>query len=269
MAAQNYANLKQDLIASLVQRELEFQAKLLPTITNVSQFAVPGAKSISFPKLSSFTAASRAFGVAATEQVLTDTVDTIALNQNKIVSWAIDAKDAVQATINAQAENAKRASSALARDMDDYILSVLEADGSATTTAGAITRDIILEMQEALYNAEASLDRLVLVVGNDSYSNLLKIAEFTEHQIYGPNNAIAGGQVGTVYGMPVVRRSGIGTNTFYMYDSEGVAFGMQSGPQMDSQKDIKYGTAGMLFAMDVLYGCDSLQGGALILKDNN
>lgn len=278
MAAQNYANLKQDLIASVVQRELEFQAKLLPTVTNVSQFAVPGAKSVAFPKLSSFTVNSRAFGAADTEQTLTDTTDVIQLDQNRIVSWIIDSKDALQTTINAQAENAKRAAAAHARSIDDYILGVLESDGVPTTTLGAITRDIILEMQQSLFDREAELDRMVLVVGNDSYSELLKIAEFTEHQIYGPNQAISGGQVGTVYGMAVIRRSGIGANTYYMYDSEGVGFAMQAGPQMDSEKDIQYGTGAMRFAMDVLYGCDSLQRGekgvaagqsALIVKDGN
>lgn len=279
MAAQNYANLKQDLIASVVQRELEFQAKLLPTVTNVSQFAVPGSKSVAFPKLSSFTVNSRAFGAADTEQTLTDATDQILLDKNKIVSWIIDSKDAMQTTINAQSENAKRASAALARQIDDDILGVLESDGVATATVSAlITRDVILEMQESLFDREAELDRLVLVVGNAQYSELLKISEFTEHQIYGPNNAISGGQVGTVYGMPVIRRSGIASDRYYMYDSEGVGFAMQVGPQMDSEKDIQFGTGAMRFAMDALYGVDSLQRGekgvaagesALIVKDGN
>lgn len=269
MAAETYPNFKQDLIASVVQRELEFKAKLLPTVTNVSQWAIPGAKSISFPKLSSFSVNDRAFGAADTEQNLTDTVDQILLNQNKIVSWIIDASDDVQTTIGAQAELAKRAASAHARDMDDEIVAVLEADGTATTTAGAISRDIILEMREALFDAEAEEDSLVLVVGNDSETNLLKIDEFTRHDVYGPNEAIRAGRLGTVYGMPVIRRSGLAANTFYMYAKEGIALGMQAGPKMDSQKAIEFGTNSVRYAMDVLYGVDSLQGGALILKDNN
>jgi len=273
MAAQNYANLKQDLIASVVQRELEFQAKLMSTVTNVSQYAVPGAKSIAFPKLSSFTVNDRAFGAADTEQVLADTTDVVLLNKNKIVSWIIDAKDAFQTTINAQSANAKRASAALGRQIDTDIAALLESDSPATTTAGVISRDIILEMQETLFDNEAELDRIVLVVGNDSYSDLLKISEFTEHQIYGPNQAISGGVLGDVYGIPVIRRSGLTAGSFYMYDKEAFALGMQVGPQMDSEKDIQYGTGAMRFAMDVLYGLDSLQrsGGVSLLavKDNN
>ncbi len=279
MPAQNYDNFKQELIASVIQRELEFQAKLLPTVTDVSQFAVKGSKAISFPKLSSFTVNDRAFGASDTEQELLDTVDQILLNKNKIVSWIIDAKDEMQTTIDAQSANAKRASAALGRQIDDDILAVLESDSVAITTVSpAITRDVILEMQEDLFDREADLDNLVLVVGNTSYTELLKISEFTEHQIYGPNNAIRGGVAGDVYGVPVIRRSGIAATRYYMYEKSGLALGMQAGPQLDSQKDIQFGTSGMRFAMDVLYGVDSLQRGekgvdptegALMSKDNN
>jgi hypothetical protein len=280
MAASAYPNLKQDLIASVVQRELEFQAKLLPTVTNVSQFAVPGAKSISFPKLSSFTVNSRAFGAADTEQVLTDTFDQLLLDQNKIVSWIVDAKDDVQTTIGAQAENAKRAAAAHARDIDTNIVSVIEAAGRTDwgVATGDITRDIILDMMEGYLDAEGVESDAVLVVGNDQHKALLKISEFTEHQIYGPNDAIRGGQIGTVYGMPVIRRSGLAASTYYIYGKEAVAAGFQAGPQMDSEKDIQYGTGAMRFAMDVLYGLKALRlnekgagasESALIFKDNN
>lgn len=280
MPAQNYANLKQDLIASVVQRELEFQAKLLPTITNVSSFAVPGAKSISFPKLSSFTVNDRAFGAADTEQTLVDTFDQMLLDQNKIVSWIIDAKDDVQTTIGSQAENAKRAASAHARDMDNEIVSVIEAAGRTDwgAAAGDITRDIILDMQEGYFDAEGVEDGAVLVVSNDQHKALLKIAEFTEHQVYGPNDAIRAGRIGTIYGMPVVRRSGLAASSYYLYGKDGVTLGMQAGPQMDSEKDIQYGTGAMRFAMDVLYGVKAMRlnekgagatESALIFKDNN
>jgi hypothetical protein len=279
MSAATHPNLKQDLIASAVQRELEFAAKLLPTIENVSNFASPGAKTISFPKLSSFTVNSRAFGAADSEQTLADTLDTIALDKNKIVQWIIDSKDDAQTTISAQVEYAKRAASAHGRDMDNEILSVLEAAGRAQASAvGVITRDIILDMQETLHDAEANEDQMVLVLGNDSYKEMLKISEFTEHQIYGPNNAISGGQVGTIYGMPVVRRSGIAAATYYMYEKTGLALGVQVSPQMDSQKAVQYGSGSMRHVMDVLYGVDALQLGlkgaggaesALIVKDAN
>ena len=119
---------------------------------------------------------------------------------------------------------------------------------------------------------------MVLVVGNDQHKALLKIAEFTEHQVYGPNNAIRGGQIGNIYGMPVIRRSGLAAQTYYMYGKSGIALGIQAGPDMDSEKAVDYGAGAMKHVMDVLYGADSLQRGekgaaagegALLFKDNN
>lgn len=283
MAAATHPNLKQDLIASIVQRELEFQAKLLPTVTDFSQFAIPGVRSVSIPKLTSFTVNDRAFGASDTEQVLTDSVDQLLLDKNKIVSWIIDQKDQAQVTINAEAEYARRAASAHGRTIDTELVGVIEAagrvdwgDGVAT---GDITRDFVLEMQEAAYDAEANLEDLVLVVSNDQHRALLQITEFTEQQVYGMSpTPIMSGQIGSLYGMPVIRRSGLGAQTYYMYERGGVGFAMQVGPQMDSEKDIQYGTQAMRYAMDALYGVKAMRlnekgagatESALIFKDRN
>ena len=276
----NLPAFKQDLIASVVQRELEFSAKLLPLITNVSQFAVPGSRSISFPKLSSFVVNDRAFGAADTPQTLADTVDQILMDKNKICSYILDRKDSAQTTINEEVEYARRAASAHGRDMDEEIRAVFEAAGRTDWGAatGDITRDIILDMQRAAFDSEANEDELSLVVSNDQYQALLKIAEFTEHQIYGPNQAISAGQIGTVYGMPVVRRSNMPLQTYYMVGKEGCALGIQVAPQMDSDKAIEFGAGSTRHVMDILYGVDSLQRGlknagptesALLFKDNN
>lgn len=280
MAAVTHPEFKQDLIASIVQRELEFAAKLLPTVSNFSQFAVPGSKQVSIPKLSSFVVNDRAFGAADTEQVLTGLTDSINLDKNKIVSWVIDAKDDVQTTIAAAAEYASRAASAHGRQIDTDLVTVLEAVSRTDwgAAAGDITRDIILDMQEGAFDAEADLDNMVLVVSNDQHKALLKISEFTEHQVYGPNDAIRSGKIGTIYGMDVIRRSGLAAATYYMYEKTAVGYASQVGPQMDSEKDIQYGTGGMRFAMDMLYGVagmrlDEKGAGAglsaLAFKDNN
>lgn len=280
MPAVTHPEFKQDLIASIVQRELEFAAKLLPTVSNFSQFAVPGSKSVSIPKLSSFTVNDRAFGAADTEQLLTGLTDSIDLDKNKIVSWVIDAKDEVQTTIAAAAEYASRAAAAHGRQIDVDIVTELEAVARVDWGAavGDITRDIILDMQEGAFDAEADLDNMVLVVSNDQHKALLKIAEFTEHQVYGPNDAIRAGKIGTIYGMDVIRRSGLAASTYYMYEKGAVGYASQVGPQMDSEKDIQYGTGAMRFAMDMLYGVSGMRLAekgagaglsALAFKDNN
>lgn len=259
---------KQDLIAALVQKELAAKANLLPTIMDVSSFAVKGAKSISFPKLGSFTPINRASGAAGDAAVLTATVDKLDLDFNAYIAWIVDSTDEVQSTVAWQAELAKRAASAHGRYVDAQIIAELEAEGAATTTAGAISRNIILEMRETLLAAHAELDELTLVVGTDSESNLLKIDEFTRAEVYG-SAVIPVGVLGKVYGVPVRVNNQIAAASFYMYAKSGCAVGFQKAPQMSAQGANEYGTGAERHALDQLFGVKALQGADLIVKDNN
>ena len=62
---------KQDIIAAAVQRELKERSFLSNFVLDVSGFAGKGMKSISFPKLTSFTVEERASATAGTIQDLT------------------------------------------------------------------------------------------------------------------------------------------------------------------------------------------------------
>lgn len=249
---------KAEVIAAVVQKELAFQAKLLPYVTNVSQFAVKGANNISFPKLSSFTVVNRTSGAQGDASVLTATKDTIALSFNAYVAWIIDSMDEVQTSIEAQMEFAKRGASALGRYVDTQILAVADSDAGLDVGAAPITRDLILDMREYMVKAFANLNDTVLVIGPDQEKEMLKIAEFTEAQIYG-GAVIPNGVIGSVYGTPVVLHQGVAAGKAYMWAKEGIALGFQKNPAMSSQPANEYGTSAQRVAMDQLFGVDSLQ----------
>lgn len=268
---------KQDLIAAIVQKELAFQAKLTPYFTDVSMFCVPGAKTISFPKLSSFTVVDRASGAQGDASVLTSSVDTLDLEWNAYVAWIIDSSDEIQSAIPAQVEFARRAAAALGRYVDTKILAELETVGVATTTAGAISRDIVLEMRASLLKHHAQLDQLMLAISPDDEATMLKIAQFTEAQIYGSSN-VPNGVIGSVYGVKVVVHPGLVANQYYMAEKNGLCYGFQKAPSMSDQGANEYGTAAKRVAMDQLFGVQGLeiaQDGvgaglsALVVKDNN
>lgn len=269
---------KAAVIAAMVQKELAFAAKLSPLVRDVSQYAVPGAKSVSFPKLSSFTIIDRASGVAGDASVLTSSVDTMLLDINAYCAWIIDSSDLIQSSIDAELEFAGRAAAAHGRYVDTKILAEMETVGVATTTAGVITRDIFLEMQQALLGRNANPDQMAFVCGVDSRSALLKITEFTQAQVYG-SAVIPGGVIGSIYGTPVVVSNAISTaNTYYMLDRDGIALGFQKNPSMSEQMANEFGTNAMRKAMDQLFGVKGQQLGvngvlatesALVVKDNN
>ena len=272
------AATKQDLIAARVQQEIAFRAKLAPFFLDVSQFAVKGAKSISFPKLTSFTAPDRATGVAGVPVVLTSTVDTLDLVHKPYVSWVVDMNDEIQSTLNFQMEAAARAAAAHGRRFDNEVISVLEAAGIATTTAGAFSYGISLEMRDALLSNEADMNDAVWIMSGDQETALLNIDEYKRQDTYGPNGAIRGGVIGELFGAPVVRHNGLGANTFYLAAKDAIAYGFQRSPAIGSEDAIAYGVGAKLWAMDQLFGVDAMLLGegsaapaesAFIIKDNN
>ena len=262
MAAQTLPNTKNDLISAIVLRELGAAVNLLPTITDYSALVGKGMKSVSFPKLDSFTVQDRTFGAAGSEQTLTDSKDTINLDKNKLVLFARDISDEVQSTIDFLIEGVKRASSAHGRQIDADIIAALNAAAGLNINAGvpaAITADNILEMREFLMNGNADMSQVVLAVSPAEEKSMLLLPEFSRYDYRGVGNEpVFSGMIGAVYGVPVIINNQIGAQQAYMYEKGGVGFAFQKSPAVDTQKDVKYGVGGELVAVDALYGVAAL-----------
>lgn len=255
------SSTKQDLIAALVQRELQAEAKLFRTITDVSAFAVKGSKSISFPKLTSFTPVNRVSGTAGDAAQLTASTDQLDLNQRAYVAWLIDSMDEVQTTIQAQMEFAKRAATGHGRYVDNAIITELGTVAFQSVNGGVpadITQDDILDMRRDLLQENADLNSLTLAVGYDQERVMLSIPDFVRSDAYGSSN-IPNGVIGRLYGVPVVLSNLIGSQQAFMYEKSGCAIGWQRGPQMDKQPANEYGVGSERHAMDQLFGTKGMQ----------
>jgi N4-gp56 family major capsid protein len=253
---------KNDLITSLVQKELKFRAKLLASVTDLSSYAGKGMKSISFPKLSSFTVENRASAVPGTIQALSATTDKLDLNLNAYVSWLIDSSDEIQSSMDVQIENALRAASAHGRYVDEQIIAVLEAGAGLDVGTAPLTADLILDAREQLLKSFADPAACVMLIGPDQEKAMLKIAEFVRADYYGSSN-IPSGQIGTVYGMPVMVHQGVAAGKGYWYSKDAVGIAFQKAPSMAEQSEIAYGTNAKRVAIDQLFGVKALQTGEL------
>lgn len=264
MAAQNLINTKADLIAALVQKELLEKASLTPFVSNLSGLAVKGAKSISIPKLSSFTVQSRAFGAAVSENAaLTDSVDTINLDKNKIVLFGYDSHDEMQSSINYMTATIERASAAHGRQVNTDILSMWSSTAGLNIN-GAVPADIstddILDMREFLISNFADMTKSFLVIGSDQEKAMLKLPEFSRYDYRGGNaSPIVNGQIGFVYGVPVIINQQIASQQAYMVNVDGSAYAFQKAPMVAEQVALQYGTGGKQVAVDTLYGVGGLQ----------
>lgn len=251
---------KQDVISALVQKELKFKAKLAPYFTDVSRFAVKGMKSISFPKLSSFVVQERASGTAGNATTLTAVNDTLNLNIPAYIAYIFDPNDVVQSTVEWQAEAAKRAGGAHGRYVDTKLITeaLAVAGFSALGASGPITRDAILDMREFVLKNEGILEDMILCVDVSQESNMLKIDEFTRADMYGSSN-IPAGQIGRVFGMPVIVHNGLPAEQAFVAEKSALAYGFQLGANTSEQPANEYGSQAIRTAIDQLFGVKGMQ----------
>lgn len=269
---------KQDLIAAIVQRELKQAAILAPYFTDVSRFAVKGAKTISFPKMESFTAVDRASATAGDATVLASTADQLTLDKVPYLAYIVDPQDQVESVLDYELELAGRAASAQGRFVDSAIITELESVGVATTTAGAaITKAIILEMRKAYLSNFGILSEGVLLINPKAESEMLAIDEFVRADAYGSSN-IPNGMIGRVYGLQVVMHNSLSDGQYFVAGKSGLAYGFQYGLTMSEQGANEYGASAKRVAMEQKFGVKGMQiaqagvaagKSALVIKDNN
>ena len=273
MAGQNLANTKAEVFSGIVQKELLEKSNLVPFVSDVSHLSVKGIKTISIPKMTSFSVQDRSFGAAASDNsALVDSVDSINLDKNKIVKWGYDAKDALQSSINYQMEAAKRAASAHARQVNQDIITALEA-AAGLNQNGAVAADIatsdILDMRQFLFQNHANMDEVVFMAAADQERVIMGLDEFKRYDVRGTVSPIVSGVIGSVYGIPVVLSQAIKAQQAFMFEKSGLAIGFQAGAAYDEAKELSYGTGGMEAVVDQLYGVGGLQLGEGVALDNS
>lgn len=248
---------KQELIASLVQKELAFRARLLGTVRDVSSFAVRGAKSISFPKLTSFTVINRTEGSQGDASALTATVDTMLLDKNAYIAYIIDSMTEIQANINAQLEYAGYAARAHARYVDLQIIDAIKSGARSFVNTFANTADVtynnILAMRSTLMKADADMSRLTLLASPAQDEAIFKLDEFKRSDVYGSGN-IPTGEIPRILGMRYEVHSGLGDDDLYIYEQDSLAVGFQKAPNVSEQGANEYGSDAVRVAVDQLFG---------------
>jgi hypothetical protein len=252
------AATKMALIVDMAQKELLAKAIFSNYFTNVSQFAVKGMKSISFPKLSSFTVGERASGGTVDAQAITSTVDTLLLNVPAAVKWIIDPNDSIQSTLNWELELVQRASSSHGRYFDAKLKAVVLAEAAEVAAASAITRDVVLEMREYLKKNEADMNAVTLFISPSQETAMLKITEFSSNQVYGAS-VIQTGSIGKVFGINVVVCNALGDAEYFMAEKGAIAYGFQREPSYGEQDDIDHGVGAKKRALEALYGLKGLE----------
>jgi hypothetical protein len=250
---------KQEVIEATAQKALIKASVTLGTVFDVSARAVKGSNQISFPKYNSlFTVEKRASATAGSNQNPAFGKDTLDLDQRAHIQWLVDSHDALESVLNVDRELIELAGAEHGRQIDIDLNTEFEAAGIETTTAGNITQDIVLQMRRILLKNKANPQRLYLKVSPDQEELLLKIQPFVSMEQYG-NAIVPQGILGTLYGVKVIMDVELAPQTYYMYDSMGMAFGFQRGPQFDESAKPEFGAGSKLQVLDQKYGYKALQ----------
>jgi len=252
---------KQDLIASMVQKELAFQAKLLPYFTDLSAMVGPGMQSIAIPKLSSFTVSDRAEGSEGDVSALTSSNDQLLLDKNLYCSWLIDSVTATQANIPAQILFAQRAAQASARKCDELLIAELGNIAHAFINTGAdanVTYANVLQMVRELEENDANMADCVWLVSPAQKEAIFGLAEFKNQYQFG-QAVLPSGVIGTIMGIPVVMHSGMSSVQVYLAEKSGLAYAFQQRATYGEQAEIGYGVGAVRAAVQQIFGLKGMQ----------
>lgn len=234
----------ESIIGELVQRQLIAQGKLLPTVFNVSSYAVDGESAIQFPKAGDFSVTKKTSGVPVASQSLTYTLDKLDLDQQAVVRWGVEWKAKMQSEVDVLNDAIGRASRAHAKQVDLDIVAELYAtsnEGGAALTAqadGSFTRENITSMIEYLDTRDVPEDQRALAIHSSEKKKIMDIADFVNANKLGSDRIVSRGQIGELFGIPVIVSNNVTTKIPVMYHMESLAIGFQAAPSFDFDKDL-------------------------------
>jgi len=252
---------KADLIASIVQKELAFKAKLTPYFTDLSVLALPGHKSISIPKLGSFTVVDRAEGSYGDASTISASNDQLLLDQTAFVSWIIDSVTALQSNIPAQIEFAKRAASSMSRYVDEKLIAEMRSVAHAFINVGAdanVTYANLTTMVKELEENDAEMMDCVWLVSPAQKEAMFALSEVKQAQNFG-QAVLPGGVIGQFLGIPVVMHNGLASKELFLAEKSGLAYAFQKNASYGEEGAIGYGVGAVKAATEAVFGIKGMQ----------
>lgn len=252
-SAANTGATEMDVISSIVQDELKRSAKLRPTVTDRSDMAVKGIKSIDLPRFdSSFSgpAAQNPDGVTETAgQTLDFAADTIDLNDWTSIVYKIPDRVSMQSMINLEAELAQSAGKDYGNYVDDQIIVQLRLasasapdhqigieDNDAGGVGAALVLEDISKARRLLNRANVPQDDRYFLIPPEMEEDMINLDNFRQADKYGSREALLQGEVGQIYGFRVIVHNGLAANEACAYHKTAVAIAVQQEVRFETRR---------------------------------
>lgn len=234
------------MVETMAQKYLIQESKMMGLISNYSSLAVKGASSIKLPKAGGFTVGDKAENTAASAQTSAFSVDTLSLDQHRVVQFLLEDIADVQTNVQAAQEYILRASKDLALDIDNKIIAQLRlASASAPdhlikftdTTNEDIELADIVAARKLLFLQNLDPREVFMLIGPDQEANMLKISDFIDASKYGSNSPIVNGEIGSVFGMKVVLHTSVSQEAIFFHPTA-CAFALQQEIRLQKMYDL-------------------------------
>lgn len=243
-------------ISALAQAVLREEAVLAGYFRDVSEFAVKGVDSITFPGIGSFTVQNRTNGTTNDRQAPAVFKDNMALDQNAYIKYGIDGASEIESTLNWKIECARIA----AGDHVDYFENKLLTTAEAYAQPVDLTLEsgdieivrVLVDMRKAYLESKSKKMDALWILSPDFEAKILSNPSLLSVNGVG-SVFIENGEVKKIYGFPAEVKLNA-ANDVLLVNKTAVHYGFQLGPKYKEQSDVNYGTDGVLCAMDQKFG---------------
>lgn len=258
-------------ISQMAQSFLIQESVLLPTCTDYSALAVPGASSIKLPRSGGFTVGDKAENTAVDAQVITYAADTISFS-HRTVQFLIEKLAQRQSVVDVVSDAVMKATKALALDIDNKLLAEINLASAsapdhqivfADTTNDVLAKGDILAARKLLIDQNINPRECFLAVGSEKEAEMLAIEGFVDASKYGSSSPVMLGEIGMLYGMRVLVHTSI-TDYMVAWHPTAVGYAFSQPIELDFDKDLA--NIGMRYSLDYIFGAEVLDGGKRCVK---
>lgn len=260
--------VQQTVVANIVQQVLKQKSILLPTISDYSGWAGPGAVAVKVPRRSQFAAASKSENTALTAQELTFSADTISLSNHKAVHASIERFAAATANVDIKGQVLIEMAEELALQVDKDIIVELKLASSsapdhildyANTPTDTLAQGDILEARRLLNVQNVPMEDRYLLVSPDQEKAMLAISDFVRADSYGNAGGLMNGELGRIYGFRVLMHSTLSAADAILYHKSAAGIAMSFQPEFGEQFNPSKVADEMV--LHTLYGVEVLDSG--------
>jgi len=215
MTTTTLANIIPEIWGEKMNDYYRAQLKTAAFFTDLSSDIVGGGDTVYVPNITAMTAHAKTTGSAVTVNNPTDTNITLLVQTKMECSFAIEDMDGSQVKqsygyIGRQAQNAAHE---VAEAYEDAIIALFDNFSQTVgTSAAGIADSNILAALKYLADANVPMDNRAFFLSPKAvWSDVMSIDKFTLLQNTNGADPVLKGQVGTLYGVPVIESSNIGT----------------------------------------------------------